>query len=149
MRRSSLLRTSTIGKPCWTAIFITRLSFEWRLGRKEAITFASSITKDWWKNTKVTFLQKRKMAYIISGIVIAIGVGSLFMNGLNLGVDFVGGRSYQIRFDQSVSTADIGSALEDQFVSAEGEKMRPTVKTIGSVESKGGRFIAGGGRNTA
>ncbi|MCT4624871.1 MAG: protein translocase subunit SecDF [Schleiferiaceae bacterium] len=113
-------------------IFITRLVFEFRLGRKKDISFFTNMTKDWYKNINVSFLQKRKMAYIISGIVIAIGVASLFTKGLNQGVDFVGGRSYQVRFDQSVSTQDIASSLSTQFVGENGEEMTPSVKTIGN-----------------
>lgn len=113
-------------------IFITRLVFEFRLGRKKDISFWTKSTKDWYKNVHVNFLQKRKVAYVVSGIVIAIGVASLFTKGLNLGVDFVGGRSYQIRFDQPVSTQDIASSLSAQFVDESGEEMLPTVKTIGN-----------------
>ena len=116
----------------FSGIFITRLVFEWRLGRKKLISFSTAKTKDWFKGINIDFLVKRKKAYIFSGIVIAIGLASLFTKGLNLGVDFVGGRSYQVRFDQQVSTVDIAKALTVKFVTEDGEELAPTVKTIGS-----------------
>jgi len=113
-------------------IFITRLVFEWRLKAKKDISFSTKTTKNWYSNISINFLDKRKLAYIGSSIVIIIGLSSLFFGkGLNLGVDFVGGRSYQVRFDQPVSTVDVAKALSTEFISADGEKMSPIVKTIG------------------
>jgi SecD/SecF fusion protein len=71
------------------------------------------------------------MAYVISGVLLVIALGSLFTRGLNLGVDFQGGRSYQVRFDQPVNVADIASNLGEQFVDEEGNKFIPIVKTLG------------------
>ncbi len=116
----------------FSGIFITRLVFEWRLGRKKLISFSTAKTKGWFTNVHIDFLSKRKLAYIGSGIVIAIGLTSLFTKGLNLGVDFVGGRSYQVRFDNAVSTQEIANSLTAEFVTESGEKMAPLVKTIGT-----------------
>lgn len=120
----------------FTSIFITRLFFEWRLSRKngESLSFSTSITKDWFANPKFDFMSRRKMAYIVSGILLTLSLGSLFTKGLSLGVDFEGGRSYQIRFDQPVEVADIAEALAVQFVDEEGRSYTPTVKTLGSPE---------------
>ena len=120
----------------FTSIFITRLFFEWRLGRKngESLSFSTSITKGWFANPKFDFMSRRKMAYIISGVLLVVSLGSLFTKGLSLGVDFDGGRSYQIRFDQPVEVADIAEALSLQFVDDEGRSFTPTVKTLGSPE---------------
>ena len=79
-------------------------------------------------------MSRRKMAYIVSGILLTLSLGSLFTKGLSLGVDFEGGRSYQIRFDQPVEVADIAEALAVQFVDEEGRSYTPTVKTLGSPE---------------
>ena len=71
------------------------------------------------------------MAYMISGLIIVAGIASLLTRGLNQGVDFVGGRSYIVRFDNAVNTADMGTALAKVFVSEDGTEMRPEVKTFG------------------
>lgn len=113
------------------AIFITRLIFEAQLDRKRVVSFSNKLTNNAFKGTSINFLAKRKIAYIISGILILAGVVSLATRGLNYGVDFVGGRSYQVRFDQPVSSADLQKSLGDYFVNEEGTKVFPEVKTIG------------------
>ncbi len=113
------------------AIFITRLVFDARLGKKKTVSFSNSITKNAFNNFTISFLQKRKVAYIISGLIILTGIISLTTRSLNYGVDFVGGRSYQIRFDQPVNSAEIQTTLGDFFVNEDGTKVYPEVKTIG------------------
>lgn len=110
----------------FTAIFLTRLIFEWQLNRNKIITFTSKITSGWLVSPKIKFLEKRKVAYIISGTLITISILSFVVRGFNLGIDFQGGRTYTIRFDQDVKVADIQSALADDFGSS------PEVKTFGS-----------------
>lgn len=104
-----------IGTSLFTSIFVTRILLDWSLKRKENITFCTAITKNWFKNVNIDFLAKRKIAYIISGIAIAISLGSLFTNGLNQGIDFVGGRTFQVRFDQKVVASEVSSALTAGF----------------------------------
>ncbi len=113
------------------AIFITRLIFEGRLEKKRGIKFSTSLTKGAFRNFSVDFLGKRKIAYVVSGLILLAGVISLATKGLNYGVDFVGGRSYQVRFDQPVSSVDIQSSLGDLFVDEDGLRLVPDVKTIG------------------
>lgn len=113
------------------AIFITRLVFEARLGRKKTVAFFTAATRNAFTKFNIDFLAKRKIAYAISGLIILTGVISLATRGLNYGVDFVGGRSYQVRFDQPVNSVDIQTTLGDYFVSEDGTKVFPEVKTIG------------------
>ncbi|PNQ73420.1 protein translocase subunit SecDF [Hanstruepera neustonica] len=114
-----------IGTSLFTAIFITRLLVDWYTERGGSLDFSTAITKNLFRNIDINFLRKRKAAYIISGALILISLGSLFTNGLDQGVDFVGGRTYQVRFDQDVSANEISSELMDAFGSAE-------AKTFGS-----------------
>ena len=116
----------------FTAIFITRLILEWRLERKKKVRFASKMTEGWFRDVQIDFLGKRKRTYIFSLSIIVLGMASLAVRGLNYGVDFVGGRTYQVRFDQAVSTADLSAALAEKFVTEDGEQISPEVKTIGS-----------------
>lgn len=113
------------------AIFITRLIFEGRLERKKVVQFATGMTRNAFRNFSIDFLSKRKVAYMISTIIIVGGIVSLFTKGLNYGVDFVGGRTYQVRFDQPVSSVDIEAKLGSFFIDAEGNEVFPEVKTIG------------------
>ena len=109
----------------FAAIFLTRLVFEAKMESKKPINFASALTKGWFTNTSISFLSKRKRAYLISGLLVALGVSSLATRGLNQGVDFKGGRTYVVRFDQDVVTQDVRSSLATPFETA------PEVKTFG------------------
>ena len=109
----------------FTAIFITRLLIDWWVNRGGKLDFSTAMTKGLFKNVNINFLKKRKIAYVISGILILASLGSLFTTGLDEGIDFVGGRTYQVRFEQAVSTEEVGKTLNDAFGSAE-------VKTIGA-----------------
>jgi SecD/SecF fusion protein len=113
------------------AIFITRLVFEARLVRKKAISFATNLTRNAFTNTNINFLSKRRISYTISGLIILAGIVSLLTRGLNYGVDFVGGRSYQVVFDQEAQPSEIQNTLGDYFVQEDGTKLYPEVKTIG------------------
>ena len=110
----------------FSAIFITRLLIEWYINKNNKLTFNTAITKNWFKNIDIDFLKKRKMAYIISGAILILGIGSLLTNGLNYGVDFKGGRTYTVRFEDNVSAPKIATSLKDVFGSL------PEVKTFGS-----------------
>jgi len=101
-----------------TSIFITRLVFEWRLGKNKNITFENSITRNFLQNTKFDFISVRKYAYIFSITITIIGLGFIFGKGFSYGVDFTGGRTYVIRFDQEVTAGDVRTALLDEFQEA-------------------------------
>ena len=112
----------------FSAILITRVVFEWMLDRKMDIPFDNSFTRNAFKNINIDFVGKRKVYYMISALIIVLGVVFYFKNdGLNLGVDFKGGRTYQVHFDKDVPTEAIKKALEPVFPDAALE-----VKSIGA-----------------
>jgi len=109
----------------FTAIFITRLIFEYQLDRNKKLSFSTKLTEGAFKNINYNFLKNRKKFYILSGIIMIVGIGSLVTRGLQYGVDFKGGRSYVVRFDNEVSTVDLANDLTPLFGTA------PEVKTYG------------------
>ena len=104
-----------------TSIFITRLVIDDRLKKGKNITFENKISRNFLKNTHVDFLGKRKYSYIISGALILIALLSIFIKGFTYGVDFTGGRTYVVRFDQPVTAEDVRSATESVFNAADPE----------------------------
>ena len=102
-----------------TSIFITRLIFEARLAKGKNITFDNNFSRNFLKHTNVDFLGARKWSYMISGIVIVICLLSMFTKGFTYGVDFTGGRTYVVRFDQPVKAEDVRSAAQDVFSNAD------------------------------
>ncbi|MDZ7613207.1 MAG: protein translocase subunit SecDF [Flavobacteriaceae bacterium] len=110
----------------FSAIFITRLIIEWYVRKGNKLTFDTKITRNWFKNANFDFLGLRKKAYIFSGILLTISIISLFVNGLNYGVDFKGGRTYTVRFENEVNSQKIAGVLKGAFGSS------PEVKTFGA-----------------
>ena len=108
------------------AIYITRLIYEGLLKRNASLSFSIKITANFLKNTHIDFIGKRKIFYAVSIIITIIGIVSLFVRGLNPGIDFTGGRTYVVRFDQPVSTAEVAQNLTTAFGEA------PLVVTYGS-----------------
>ncbi len=103
----------------FTAIFITRLFIDGYGKDGKSLAFSTAATKNLFRNIDINFIVKRKVSYVVSGILLIVSIGSLAVNGLNQGVDFVGGRTYTVRFDQSVNATEIENELVQTYGSAE------------------------------
>ena len=114
-----------IATSLFTAIFITRLLIDGATSKGKNLTFNTNISKGWFQNINIEFLRKRKIAYVISGAIILGGIGSIASIGLKQGVDFKGGRSYIVRFDQAMNATEVAGSLKNVFETA------PEVKTYG------------------
>jgi SecD/SecF fusion protein len=110
----------------FTAILISRIIFIYMLDNDKKINFGSKLTLNFLSDVHIDFLSMRKKAYIVSIALIVISLGSLTFRGLNFGVDFTGGRTYLVRFDQDVTVNDVRKALTAEFTQA-----TPEVKTFG------------------
>ena len=117
-----------IATSLFTSLFITRLVFEGWLKKDKNINFSNNATRDFLKNTSFDFIGFGKKAAIIAGVFVVISIGSLAVRGLNLGIDFKGGRNYVVRFDKDVTVNEVRNALAniDEFKSEV-----PEVKTYG------------------
>ena len=109
----------------FTSIFITRLIIDSNLQHKRKINFSFPFSENFLRNAHINFIGKRRTFYIIAGVAIAICIASFCIRGLNFGIDFTGGRTYVVRFDQPVNAVDVRSDLAKQFEEA------PEVKTYG------------------
>ena len=125
--------TLTIGilSSLFTAIFISRMIFIWMMDRDWEITFANKSTINAFVNTHIDFVGLRKYGYIFSISIFVISLASIGFRGLNYGVDFSGGRTYVVRFDQDVRTSEVRDALTASFVNEKGQTVAPEVKTFG------------------
>ncbi len=123
------------------SIFITRLLIEWIVGKWGNIAFSRKWSANWLANVKFDFIGKRKYSYIASGVVILAGVVSLFTLGLNLGVEFTGGRTYFVRFDQNVSAEQVREALDGAFVAGDAANVSIEVKQYGAESDNTMRIV--------
>jgi len=111
----------------FAAVAISRVVFDSLLNRKVEVSFDNNFTRNAFKNLAFNFVGRRKIYYVISTIIIVAGIGMYFKNGgLNLGVDFKGGRTYLVHFDKSVNTEDLKTKLNPVFGNE-----TPEVKTAG------------------
>ena len=104
-----------------TSIFITRLIIDDRVSKGKNVTFENKFSANFLKNTNIDFIKARKYSYIISGALIVIALGSIFFKGFTYGVDFTGGRTYVVRFDQGVTAEEVRSAVNATFNAADPE----------------------------
>ena len=101
----------------FTSLFITRLIFTGMLSRGKNIRFSNKWSENFLQNVHVNFLGIRKWAYGVSLLLIVIAAVSLMTHCLNYGVEFSGGRTFVIRFDQVISDNDVRYALDQTFMS--------------------------------
>ncbi|HRN99617.1 MAG TPA: SecD/SecF family protein translocase subunit, partial [Flavobacterium sp.] len=103
----------------FSAIFITRFLLDWGLKREHKLSFDTTFSKNFFKNFNYDFLGKKKIAYALSAVIVVGCLVSLFTNGLNQGVDFKGGRTFQVRFEKPVSADEVREDLIPVLGSAE------------------------------
>ena len=123
--------TLMIGIACsfFSAVFITRVIIDWmvaRKGDKTKLSFRTPLSGSLLQDLSIDFLGKRKIAFIVSALLISGGVALISINGLNLGVDFKGGRSYVVTFSEPVAASEMKSELTRAF-----EGNGTEVKTFG------------------
>lgn len=99
----------------FTSIFITRIIFEWMLTKEWKITVSYPWSANTLKNANYGFVQNRKKFYIISAIFVLVGIGSMMTKGFSLGVDFQGGRTYTVRYDQPIDLEIVRANLNETF----------------------------------
>ena len=105
-------------------ILVSRLISDYWTNKKRHFEYFSKLSENILKNANFKFIEYRKIAYGISVVVLLLGIGSL-INGFDQGVEYKGGRSYTIRFDQQMKSDDVAQTLQTAF----GEN--PIIKTVG------------------
>jgi SecD/SecF fusion protein len=108
-------------------ILVSRWVTEWFTNKKRHLEYFTPISKRIFKHANFKFIEYRKIAYVISFVVLALGIGSIF-HGFDQGVEFQGGRSYTVRFDHPVNN-DETEAIRKELTTTFGEA--PTIKTVG------------------
>jgi SecD/SecF fusion protein len=99
----------------FTSIFIARIFIDKNIAGKNDLTFTTNFSKNFFTNFHFDFLGVKKWTYAFSTIVVIVSVISLFTNKLDQGVDFVGGRTFQVRFEKPVSAEVVKAELSKVF----------------------------------
>lgn len=99
----------------FTAIVITRILVDTAAARDSKLAFSTKITRNWFTNMNFDFIGKKKIAYIFTSITMLACIATLFINGLNYGTDFTGGRTFQVQFDNEVDASAVSNKLSKEF----------------------------------
>ncbi len=116
-----------------TAVLLGRLIIDWWTVKKgNNLSFWTPPFKNAFANMNVDWIGKRKITYIISGVIIVAGIISLLTQGLNYGVDFKGGYQYEVEFQESsgVNAESLRTGLSSVF----GDKA-PVVKEVSNANT--------------
>lgn len=104
-----------IATSLFTAIVITRILLDLAEAKDSKLSFATKLTKNWFTNMNFDFLGKKKIAYIFTTLTMIACIATLFINGLNYGTDFTGGRTFQVQFDNEVDASEVSNVLSKEF----------------------------------
>ena len=125
--------TLIIGIVCsfFTAVFMTRLVYEWRLAKENSkwnnLTFTTGLSANLMRNTKYNFMGSAKVTFAVFGLAIVVSVASLGIRRLSSSIDFTGGRNFTVKFEQKVEPEQIREVLADKI----GEDASVTVIALG------------------
>ena len=114
-----------------TSIFISRMLIDRDVKRGRPLRVYTSLSKNFFANTNFQFIQKKNLFYGVSLVLIVVSFLAMGIRGFDKSIDFVGGRTYTVRFDQPVVTAEVAKSLEEVLVE-DGQHELPEVKTFGT-----------------
>ena len=124
--------TLIIGIVCsfFTAVFMTRLVYEWRLGKEKwtNLTFTTGLSKNLMRNSKINFMGSAKVSFAVFGAAIVLSLASLGLRGLSSSIDFTGGRNFTVKFEQQVEPEQIREVLANKI----GEDASVSVIALGN-----------------
>jgi SecD/SecF fusion protein len=100
----------------FTSIFIARIFIDRDIANNRNLTFTTPLTKNWFTGFHFDFIGVKKWTYLFSSAVVVVSLVSIFfLNGLDEGVDFVGGRTFQVKFEKAVEPTQVSEELSKEF----------------------------------
>ena len=124
--------TLIIGIVCsfFTAVFLTRLVYEWRLNKEKwtNLTFVTNLSAKWMRTPKFNFMGAYKTSFIVFGAAVLISLASFGVRGLSQSIDFTGGRNFTVKFEQQVVPETVEAILAEKI----GEDASVSVIALGN-----------------
>jgi SecD/SecF fusion protein len=99
----------------FTSIFIARIFIDKDIAHNRKLTFSTNLTKNWFTGFHFDFIGIKKWSYLFSSLVVIVSCISFYFNGLDEGVDFVGGRTFQVKFEKPVESTKVSEELSAVF----------------------------------
>ena len=126
--------TLIIGIVCsfFTAVFMTRLVYEWRLAKENSkwnnLTFTTGLSKNLMRNSKINFMGSSKVSFAVFGAALVLSVAMLSTKGLSWSIDFTGGRNFTVKFENQVVPENVEAILAEKI----GEDASVSVIALGN-----------------
>ena len=126
--------TLIIGIVCsfFTAVFMTRLVYEWRLAKENSkwnnLTFTTGLSKNLMRNAKINFMGSAKISFAVFGAALVLSVAMLSTKGLSESIDFTGGRNFTVKFESQVVPENVEAILAEKI----GEDASVSVIALGN-----------------
>jgi SecD/SecF fusion protein len=114
----------------FTAVLLGRIITDWWTDKGWEINYSRPFSANVLADVNYDWIGKRKYAYMFSAAIILVGIASFFMRGFELGVDFKGGYSLNVQFDQPIDADKVRTALTPAFGG-----QTPVVKTVSSANT--------------
>lgn len=99
----------------FTSIFIARIFIDKDIAHNRKLMFSTNLTKNWFTGFHFDFIGIKKWSYVFSSLVVVVSCVSFYFNGLDEGVDFVGGRTFQVKFEKPVESTIVSEELSAAF----------------------------------
>ena len=101
----------------FTAVFMTRLVYEYFMNKDKwlNLTFSSKLSKNLMANVHFDFMGRNKQWFTITGTILVICIGSLFVRGLSQSIDFTGGRNFKVQFENAVEPEQVRELIASKF----------------------------------
>ena len=117
----------------FTAVFLTRLVFENRVGKDKwmNLTFTTGFSKNFMQGKNYHFLSMYKTTFTIWGIAVLVCIVSFAVRGLSRSIDFTGGRNYVVTLNKPTHVEDVRKVMQGAFVNTVGENAgKPATTTV-------------------
>ena len=117
----------------FTAVFLTRLVFENRVGKDKWMnqTFTTAFSKNFMQNKNYHFLSMYKTTFTVWGIAVLVCIVSFAVRGLSRSIDFTGGRNYVVTLNKPTHVEDVRKVMTGAFVNTVGENAgKPATTTV-------------------
>ena len=101
----------------FTAVFLTRIVYEHFLNKDKwmNLTFTTTLSRKFLRDTHYKFMSAYKKSFSVFGVLLLIGIASLFVRGLSKGIDFTGGRNFVVVFEKQVEPETVRTLLQNKF----------------------------------
>ena len=117
----------------FTAVFLTRLVFENRVGKDKwlNLTFTTGLSKNFMQGKNYHFLSMYKTTFTVWGVAVLVCIVSFAVRGLSRSIDFTGGRNYVVTLNKPTHVEDVRKVMEGAFVNTVGENAgKPATTTV-------------------